>query len=409
MKLEKYLEIRYIYILSIVNCALMIYIFKVDVSFDSYTYIDAWSTFQGGSIDKWRTPVYPMFLGITKFVCGDNYLWCVVFIQNLVYLVSIKYFFFLMQYSVENKKISLAFTFFYALYPCVSTYNCCIVTESLAVSGAIFLLYSIVKLYTSKKTVFGFFPFFWLLFLIFLRPAVVYLLPVTMVWWCIIVIKRKGACDKPFICGMVGTILVSINLFVYIIMFKGSYGVFAPSGVGLINKYAIAKAANLIDLNATKREQLLFYQEAEKYINEMGMDNFSDLVSLSINQNKAKYAMRIIQNVRNASEENLFEPSYLNGYIGVVSNIIGAKIKMLYFLFIFYFLFLLRWMIKHRDIPFFSCLLFMIGISNYIVIVIASPGEYGRLSLPAIPVYLIMVGQLLRMIRMKTIAEVKFV
>ena len=192
-------------------------------------------------------------------------------------------------------------------------------------------------------------------------------------------------------------------------MFKGSYGVFAPSGVGLINKYAIAKAANLIDLNATKREQLLFYQEAEKYINEMGMDNFSDLVSLSINQNKAKYAMRIIQNVRNASEENLFEPSYLNGYIGVVSNIIGAKIKMLYFLFIFYFLFLLRWMIKHRDIPFFSCLLFMIGISNYIVIVIASPGEYGRLSLPAIPVYLIMVGQLLRMIRMKTIAEVKFV
>ena len=44
-----------------------------------------------------------------------------------------------------------------------------------------------------------------------------------------------------------------------------------------------------------------------------------------------------------------------------------------------------------------------------ILIIIGSPGEYGRLSLPAIPIYLIMLGQMLNMIRTKSLSEIKFV
>lgn len=404
---EQYLRLRYIYVLSVVNCVLMIYIFKVDVSFDTYTYIEAWSSLSDGHIDKWRTPVYPLFLGLMNTMCGEKYLYYVVIVQHLAFLFSIRYLYYLLRYSIQDKKIPFFLTLLYALYPCVATYNCCIMTETFAVTGSVFLLYSILQLYKTRKYLFGLYAFFWLLFLVFLRPAVVYLLPITIVGWCIVAIKEKSFFNTSVLCGMAGSVLVSISLIVYMVMFKSSYGVFTPSGIGLINQYTIAKAANVIDLNTTG-EELGFYQEAEKYINLMGMDEFSDSLNQSINRNKVRYVSRILLNVRKAAEDNFFEPSWPIGIIGFVSNIMGIKLKILYFVFLIYAIILLRWMNRLKEVAFFSCLLFMIGVSNFILIIMGSPGEYGRLSLPAIPAYLIMIGQLLDVIRFDYICNHKF-
>ena len=91
MNTETYYKLRYIYLFAIVNCLIMTYIFKVDVSIDTPTYIDAWTMLQNGQIDKFRTPVYPVFLGVMNIICGDNYLWYVVAVQHVVFLVSIRY------------------------------------------------------------------------------------------------------------------------------------------------------------------------------------------------------------------------------------------------------------------------------------------------------------------------------
>lgn len=123
MNLEKYLKLRYIYILSILFCIYLTYIFRVDITFDTPTYVNAWSTLLDGHIDKWRTPSYPIFLGIMKTIFGDNYLYFVVLVQHLVFLVSVRYFYLLTRCTVTNDKISFFITLFYALYPCVATYN----------------------------------------------------------------------------------------------------------------------------------------------------------------------------------------------------------------------------------------------------------------------------------------------
>lgn len=191
-------------------------------------------------------------------------------------------------------------------------------------------------------------------------------------------------------------------------MFKSCYGVFTPSGIGLINQYTVAKAANVIDFNTTG-EEIGFYQEAEKYINIMGMEAFSDSLKQSIDCNKGKYIKRLWQNVRKASEDNLFEPSYQIGILGVVSNLFGLPIKIIYYLFLIYTAWLLQWMVRKKKIAFFPVLLIMIGVSNYIVIILGSPGEYGRLSLPAIPAYLLMLGQLLDIINSKRLSDTIFV
>lgn len=392
----------------------MTYIFKVDISIDTPTYIEAWSSLVDGHLDKLRTPVYPLFLGISKAIFSDNYLYYVVGIQHLVFLVSIRYFYLLMQEIITSKKILYSLTFFYALYPCVATYNCCIATETFANAGTIFLLYSIIKLYKTSKFSFGIYSFFWLFFLIFLRPAVVYLLPVTIVGWCIVAIDGKSFLNTSVVCGIAVSVIVSFFLIAYMAMFKSYYGIFTPSAISINNKYAIAKAANVIDMNIWGNDELLACQvdescvnaigvETENITNTIGLKAFSDLVNQSIKQNKGKYVKRLWQNVRNASEDYLFEPSYQTGIIGVISNMMGIKINSLFILFLIYAVILIRWMHGQKKMAFFSCMLFMIGVSNFILIVIASPGEYGRLSLPAIPVYLIMIGQLLSMLGTKSI------
>lgn len=408
MNLEKYLKLRYIYILSILFCIYLTYIFRVDITFDTPTYVNAWSTLLDGHIDKWRTPSYPIFLGIMKTIFGDNYLYFVVLVQHLVFLVSVRYFYLLTRCTVTNDKISFFITLFYALYPCVATYNCLIGTSTFVVTGSVFLLYTFLKFYLTNHFRYGVYAFFLLFFLIFLRPAVVYLLPVTIVAWCIVAYMKKNFLDTSVLFGITGSVVVSICLIVYMFMFKSSYGVFTPSGIGLINQYTVAKAANVIDLNTTG-EELGFYQEAEKYINIMGMEAFSDSLKQSINRDKGKYVKRLWQNVRKASEDNLFEPSYQIGVLGVFSNLMGPKIKVIYYLFLIYAVLLLRWMMRRKEIAIFPCFLIMIGVSNYIIIILGSPGEYGRLSLPAMPVYLIMFGQLLNMIRIKRISNVRFV
>ena len=135
------------------------------------------------------------------------------------------------------------------------------------------------------------------------------------------------------------------------------------------------------------------------------MKAFSDSLTHSIHQNKGKYVTRLWQNVRKASEDNLLEPSWPVGIIGIISDFMGPKIKIIYYLFLIYAIMLLQWMIRKKKIAFIPCLLFMIGLSNYIVIVIGSPGEYGRLSLPAIPAYFVMFGQLLNIIRVKRFSD----
>ena len=246
-----------------------------------------------------------------------------------------------------------------------------------------------------------------------------YLLPITIVGWCLVAIKEKKYSNTSVLCGLAGSVLVSISLIVYMAMFKSNYGIFTPSCIGLNNKYAIAKAANVIDFNTMGNDELLtclvdedsinaIGKETENLINAVGMESFSEIVNQSIKQNKVKYFKRLFQNARNASESNLFEPSYQIGIIGTISSIMGVKIKIIYILFLIYVFVLIRWMNRNKEVAFFSCMLFMIGVSNYILIIIASPGEFGRLSLPAIPVYLIMIGQLLDLIGVKRISEVKF-
>ncbi len=409
MSFDKFLKPRYIYILSAIYCIIILFVYKVQLSGDAQSYISAWEVFKNGSIDMWRTPVYPIFLGFLKSLFGNaHYLLIAVVVHHLVFLVSIRYFYLLLKEVVKNGKIAFGVTAFYAFYPCVQTYNSYVQTETFAVVGTIFFLYSTFRLYKDEKIIFGIESFCWLFFLVFLRPSSTYLIPVIFLFWLFKAIKLKSFLTPSFFCGFGGSVIVGLLLIIYSFNFKSSYGLFSPSGIGVINKYCIARQACIIEpmvsCEVYKKKDFkgcvfdhdvapmlpeVFY-ESECAISEFGLKVFSDSVNAVLSQHKFSYLKRIAINVQRSCADRLMGTTWP---MSKLLDIITVNLCCIFILFLLYIYILVKLMREKRKI-YFSLLLCIISISHMSVIFLASPDDYARLTLPIIPVLLIMIGQM---------------
>jgi len=60
-----------IYVIAVPLALFMINSGGVRTTADTKMYLDAWQVIEGGSIDQWRTPVYPAFLGAIEAAFGE--------------------------------------------------------------------------------------------------------------------------------------------------------------------------------------------------------------------------------------------------------------------------------------------------------------------------------------------------
>lgn len=423
MEYEKYIRPRYIYLISTIYCVVLLFVYQVQFSGDSQSYISAWEIFKNGSIDMWRTPVYPFFLGVLNTLFGDaHYLLIAVIIQHIVFLISVRYLYLLAKDVIKSEIIPFFLTAFYALYPCVQTYNCFVQTETFAVVGTIFFLFSAFRLYKDEKKKHGIATFFWLLFLVFLRPSSIYLIPIMILFWSWVYIKNRIIVNPSLWFGFVGCILVGIVLSVYVVGFKRSYGLLTPSGIGIINKYCIARQACIIepmvssdvyrennfkgcvfDHEVAKTMPEVFY-ESECAISEFGLKEFSDYVSNSISQNKFSYIKRLFVNVQRSSADRLLGTALPES---TRWDVITVNLSFLFLLFIIYIILLIK-SIKRKRIPCFSMLICIIALSHMFVIFFASPDDYSRLTIPVYPIFLIMIGQMIRLVNVYKSPNIEF-
>lgn len=410
MYYKKYLRLRYIYTISILYCIFLSYKYSVQYLGDTLSYIAAWEILKEGQLDEWRTPVYPLILGIFKTLFGDTkYLQYVVLFQHFIFLISIKYFH-ILSFSISRSGIiSFFITSFYALFPCISTWNCYILTEPIAISCTIFFLYSLLILYQKDSIKHWIIIYLWLLFLVFLRPVFIYLLPILFVGGSLFFIKKRKNSSKLISSGLIGFAIACIILISYILCFKYNYGIYSLSGISTINKYWIARKAGAVspmihyDLNAQEStcKRIVYggidkpvdvFYEAEVAISVYGLKRFSDYVNYNIKNNRLLYLKRIMLNFTDAANYKLFETS--NKCCSIL-NSLSVNIISVYIMLLIYIIVLMSLIIIKKIIPLFSCLAFMIGFSHLFIIIVGSPGDYSRLILPAIPVYLIMIGQLI--------------
>lgn len=180
---EERTQLRWVYSIAIIGILVNLCLFGWKILADSGGYLDAWEVFLEGRIDWGRTPVYPFFLGVLQACVGKSLLyWVVVSVQSIIFLFSVPCFYRLAKIFTGKNNITFWFTVFYSLVPGISSWNNAILTESLAISGTIFLFYFAINgwMKVQASSLLGF--TISLCLLCMLRPSFLYLLPIFSVF-----------------------------------------------------------------------------------------------------------------------------------------------------------------------------------------------------------------------------------
>lgn len=421
MKLSK--DLRIIYVFAIIWSLVLIVGWGYRESPDSVTYVSAWDSLVNGQIDIFRTPTYPIFLGICKFIFGVGvFKFIAIIFQHLFFLVSIYYYQQIVKSFIRSNKVCFWLTLIYAILPCIIDWNNYILTESFAIVGMVFLAYNTIKVYKQVSVISSLGFLFWLLFLIFLRPSFLYLLPVMFLFWFVLLFlgKKKGSCV-----GIICTCIIFLCQLAYVYQMEQVYGVFTPSSVSVINQYYMIRQNGLVYVEGIENETLrneikngieeegiatdnyqFLWGETNRLIEKYPLEDVQQIISVSFKANPVGVIKKAGGRAYKAASFPLCI-TLLPGF-STLFDMIGVSINFLYLFFIIYAIIIVCWVVKKRQIPVLSCLFFLLGLSNLITVIIGAQSEWSRLILPSMPLYLLMFGQLCTMFKVKSSLSIDF-
>lgn len=407
-----------LYVVAILE-ALVVIAYYGGMSYpDTPGYISAWeNAFSKSQLDIARTPVFPLFIGIAETFFGKWHLLTIVAImQYAIAIFSIKYFFRLANMLLKSNLSAFCLTCFYYLLPSFSTWSNFVQTESLALSGSVFFCYFIVSFCIRGGYRLLLSTFFWLLFLIFLRPSFVYILPITFVIG-LLLLRKKTLRDRS-LALMIISVVSSLCLVAYMFQFKSRYGVFSSSMIGLVNEYNIGRQHGLLDPQKASNPRLRAYvircyekdgkilssknleqirlknAEADYAFSHFSLPDLKELVSGSYEENKSIWIQNTFKRILPFAEEPFFK-SYIE--FGTVHNIFGIMVPQgyVYIILLAYTIFIIYASFKKSRLLMFELFLLMLAGSNLIVIIVGSEDDFSRLYFPSKFIILMMLTQLI--------------
>lgn len=387
---------KWIYIIAVINSLLLILIFGVRTHYDTTSYIDAWNnSWSKGVMDIFRTPVYPTIIGLTKAIFGTHFMLAIVIIQHIVFIVSIYYFRKIVNWEIKSKKVAFWITLLYILLPATASWANSIMTELFALTGAVFLFYNIFAFQQINKLSNICWCFFWFVFLLFLRPACLYLFPVMVLVWILFYKYHKFYA----ILGISGVLIVGILELSYCNTFKNKYGIFAVSSVNTINQSWDAFENGLMKPsytdNVNYKTFISKYNDSTIYspilIDKYGLATVQKSIANSKNDQKKEWIKYSIMNFCNNSQSSLFYAYTIKSIS--VRHLIGLSFHFLYLFILGYFIVLLAMTIQKKRIYRSSLILWTTVVGNLLILIIGTKSDWGRLIVPSLPIVLIMFGQ----------------
>lgn len=431
MKVSK--DLKTIYLLAIASSLIFIGYIGVLTIIDSETYVEAWYNYQSGKLDFLRTPIYPCFLGILERISGKDYfLQVAICVQHVVFLVSIYYFHEIASMLISSKRINFWLTIFYALFPPITIWNNFIMTESFAISFSIFLIYSTISLYHKWTLCPAIANCFTLLFLIFLRPALIYLIPVLCFFWLILFFDKLKRFAALF--SLSSILMTSLCLFSYMKAFENEYGIFSSSCVGTMNQTVIATQYDLFNPDVINNRQLknavknLYKNENDIIIDDnadyyrfqsrakeasiiwrnFDIKTINDAIVKSYLSNPIKWTKKCIARIYRSTERRIYEDSLpWLPYINLLLISLGISFGYLYFFLLFYAILMFCNVKKNHKYPLWSILFLALGVCNLCVSIIGAQSSWDRLVLPSLPLYLLMFGQLCTLFSVKSVKQLE--
>lgn len=218
---------------------------------DTPSYIEAGEALFNGTIHAERTPVYPLFIcAITRFMSlftdPSHALktvmmaqWCIFFIAVHYVRLSLK------QLLPDSKKWVLAGTVLFAFNPMIWQFNNCHITESLAVSVTVFLIWSTISVVREPGVLPMIRMFMWVTVALFLRPSFLYLLPLDAILLLAMALRTRRH-RKALICGITCLGVCVACVLAYCHENYRQNGVRAMSFTGSINAYFTLREAGIV-------------------------------------------------------------------------------------------------------------------------------------------------------------------
>lgn len=366
---------------------------------DTPSYISAWTDYiSQGEIDNFRTPVYPVVIGIAQTLCGSYWEAFIIVMQAAVFYLCGICFSRMAFGIISNRLMAWVAVFLYFLFFPIVNFIPVIGTEVLAFSFAVLWGYSVWRFMQRAQWGYGIAIGILTLTEIMLRPSFL-ILAIAIVGLAAagIFIRRYR---RQSLLMLLTLIPSAVTCWFYMLEIERQAGIRTISVVSTYNKYFMAREYNdiLPDLLADNPEalevQLRFQKTGNVYEEQYILRMWAEIIEF---EDTGIMSYRQLEDYADAMKDRYPELWYGNilrnitmsmKHQGAIKNICNDMVILL-----FTVAFIAGW-IKYRRFSLINFLILMIGGGNLLSIILYAQNDYGRLMLP-VSAFLILMGGLL--------------
>lgn len=382
------------------------------MTFDSPGYIVAGDRLKLGVVDLLRTPVYPLFLAAIRWIFQFSWPVALVVIQYLVFVASAWALRKIAIGYIGRNMITVILVCLYIILPGQSVFIASVLTETFATAGVIFLILHLTRSLPASPTMAdSVMSAIWLLFLIFLRPIFICLIPVCGVYYLIVLYRNRRNRQRAGIyTGLAGCLISLAAVAGYQGWVKHTHGVYVMSSVSTINNYHLLRESGILEpalcTDSAIRAQLASYppvpqgdpgtqywKEINTLTNHYPAAPLHDYVSRAMRSHPKEVSARIAERfLMDSPRYKIFsDDEYLKNN---PLEILYPNIAIYWLLMgIFAAVGVMQWYRK-RLMPLESALLWSITGVLTAISIGGAMAEWDRLIMPGIPAFLLLTGAL---------------
>lgn len=387
---------------------------------DTPSYFNAWPALKGFRPDVARTPVYPLVITVFRVVFGlDAGGMMTAIFQWLVFFVAVNYFRKSLLLLGVGTRGTFLTTAVFALCPGVFHYNICYLTESLAISGMVFFIYFIIRLGKAPVARDMYIAAVILAFLVFLRPAFIYLLPLTAIFVGMLWLRFRKEAVRTLRAGFLSLAVVAGLYVGYGVAVYHCYGLHTISYISVYNNLYLIRGAKLMTPASATTPEIKEIIETNVIDNNLFLfldlnSELSPFFELDLTEQE-RYANSVIGENKIAILKFLLFSRFdrfskypvLVCYIPGVDYLSGeyrmsvAYIPIQAFLWfaVIYAVWLCVYYRKSGELPVVSVMLLAVAVGLAAVVFVGAMDDWARLIAPAIPSIALMGAQLLSQFR----------
>ena len=361
------------------------------------------STYSGsitrGIIDPFRVPIYPIFIKIVKFFFGNgDVLSKVVVAQCILFFVSIILFYAAIKKVTNKKWLTVVLSLLYGCLPHIINWNMLMLTESISTIETVGILYLTVSFLKKAKAKTAIAISVLTLITVLTRPAMIFLLPIYLLFWIIKIVITKKSDRKEYYVGFCASVISILAIIGYCFGLFVQHGAFGLSYVSAMNKTWMV-ALSGVEMDTSMPEMLEIaknespenvYRALRKQYSDDEIDRF---VSKTIKKNKNEYMMFLANkfaSTSNISFGDVYTEDNKEDIVGAINDVSFLNFGTVYAIVACGIVSILYSLFRRKTIDWVIAFLIGFIFCNVFLSVFMAPFETARLCVVSIPVLLLL-------------------